>query len=747
MIVRQSRSVLLACTAVLLTLPVSHGFAQGAPAATEAATTNESGTVLQKIVVKGNRAAQPAGSVADSPVASETTAEEIDEKQITSLEDLGRSTEPGVSFNRSSGGLNIRGLEDNRVLTTIDGIPIPYLLDGARDSDGGVDTFDFNSLSVVDVVRGGDSSRAGSGALGGALVLQTLEPEDLIDENATWGGIFKFGYDSEDRSFGGSAAVAKRIENTAILFEGGYRKGHEQETNGDVGGYSTTRTEANPEDYDQKNLLFKIRQYTDTGHMFGLTAEHYNKDRDIDFRTGQSATGNFRPGQRDTFEDGRRDRVSLDYKFEATDADSLIDKANAVFYWQDVLRNSGESGYRSTSVIGDYSRDNEFEERSIGFAGNAEKSFDTGALRHRLTAGLDFSFTKSEQYSKGEDSCSGGPYSPFDPCNFLHSNQSDMPDVDGKQVGFYIDDKISLDGGQFSLTPGLRFDWYDYSPKETDSYLSNPNNDGLPAGQSDSRFSPKLRASFEPRENVEIYAQWATAFRAPDVTELYLNYGAPGTYLSVGNPDLKPETSSGFEIGANLGDENFGGHIGGFYNRYRDFIDTESHTDPTGTYPFGITEYFNRDRVRIYGIELNGHKSFDNGMRVFGSLAYARGEDTETGELIRSVPPVKVVLGTGYSTETWGTDVTFIGVAGAKDDDDDTTFDAPGYGIVDLTAWWQPEQVKGLTIRGGVYNLFDKTYYDAVNVRDVDLASSTSQPREYYSEPGRTFKITLTQRF
>jgi hemoglobin/transferrin/lactoferrin receptor protein len=91
--------------------------------------------------------------------------------------------------------------------------------------------------------------------------------------------------------------------------------------------------------------------------------------------------------------------------------------------------------------------------------------------------------------------------------------------------------------------------------------------------------------------------------------------------------------------------------------------------------------------------------------------------------------------------------VTFIGVAGAKDDDDDTTFDAPGYGIVDLTAWWQPEQVKGLTIRGGVYNLFDKTYYDAVNVRDVDLASSTSQPREYYSEPGRTFKITLTQRF
>jgi hemoglobin/transferrin/lactoferrin receptor protein len=76
-----------------------------------------------------------------------------------------------------------------------------------------------------------------------------------------------------------------------------------------------------------------------------------------------------------------------------------------------------------------------------------------------------------------------------------------------------------------------------------------------------------------------------------------------------------------------------------------------------------------------------------------------------------------------------------------------TSFDAPGYGIVDLTAWWTPEQVKGLRIQGGVYNIFDQEYYSALAVRDVNLSATSSQPKEWYSEPGRTFKISVTKTF
>ncbi len=727
--IRIQTSFLLACTAMVNVLSV--------PAIAQ--ETREL-TQLPAIVVKGDRVTRPAGDLADTPTASQTTADEIEANQISSFEDLGRRLEPGLNFNRETRSVNIRGLEQNRVLTSIDGIPVPYLLDGARGAEGGSDSFDFDSLSTIDIVRGADSSRAGSGALGGAVVLRTLEPEDLIGADRDWGGVSKLIYDSQSKSFGGSAAIAKRIENTSVLFQGSYRKGHERDNQGNVGGFSTTRTQPNPSDIDQYNLLFKLRQHADGGHVFGLTGERYHRDEDYDDKVGQGLMGNYRPGDLYGFEDLKRDRLSLDYRFDAESADAWLDSANAVFYWQNVVRNTGNEGYRSNTVVGEYWRDNEFEERGFGFTGNAEKSFVTGSLSHHLTSGLNVAFTKASQYSSGDDNCDIA-YS-FT-CNFLHTNQSDMPDVDGRMVGVFIEDRIGLGETGFFLTPGLRYDAYDFDPRETASYTNGANYIGMPAGQSGSRLSPKLRASYEPTNEVELYAQWAMGFRAPDVNELYMNYGAPGTYLTVGNPNLDPETSNGFEIGANLGDDDFGGHLGVFYNRYRNFIDTESRSDTTGTYPMGITEYFNRDKVRIYGIELSAHKHFGNGVRIYGAMSYADGVDLDTDEDIRSVAPLKVVLGTGYATETWGADLLFTAVKGVDDDGNDDTIDAPGYGIFDLTGWWKPERTKGLTLRAGVYNIFDKTYYDAISL----ASKQTSQPDEYYSEPGRTFKISLTQRF
>ncbi len=741
MVVRRSRSALLACTAFLAlglaTTSLAQTATQNEDVAGEAAKGDRA-TNLKPIVVKAKSKANK-DVLADSPTASETTAKQIDDNQITRIEDLGRSTEVGVGFNRASGGVNIRGLGDDRVLTTVDGIEIPYLLDASRDADGGINSFDFNALSSVDVVRGADSSRAGSGALGGAFVLRTLEPEDLIQPGSTWGGVFKFGYNGDDRSIGGAAAVAKRIDNTAVLFQGGYTHGHELENNGDVGGYSTKRTKADPADYNQRSGLFKIRQYTDIG-TFGITAEHFNKDKTIDAMHSQSPTGNFRPGNYDTTDDIERNRLSLDYKYDAESADSLVDTANAVFYWQNLLRENGAEGYRYTSVIGDYWRRNEMEDRSIGFNGNGSKAFDTGDLHHQVTFGLDVAFGKVHQYSAGKDSCSN-PRWAFS-CSFLHTNQSDMPDVDSKRVGAFIDDKIEFGSSNFSLTPGLRFDWYDYSPKNTAAFRDSANYDGLPAGQSDSRFSPKLRASYQPQDNVELYAQWTMAFRAPNVSELYVNYGVPGGYVFYGNPDLKPETSNGIEIGTNLGDDDFGGHVGAFYNKYKNFIDSVSSDDPTGTYPLGINEYFNRANVRMFGVEVNAHKKFDNGIHVKGSLAYVNGKDSDTGEWIDSVAPAKAAFTVGYATEVWGTDLTFI-TATSEPKKEGDSFRTPGYGIFDLTGWWEPEQVKGLTLRAGVYNIFNKTYYDSLNVASTSL----SQPSAYYSEPGRTFKLTLTQRF
>ena len=156
-----------------------------------------------------------------------------------------------------------------------------------------------------------------------------------------------------------------------------------------------------------------------------------------------------------------------------------------------------------------------------------------------------------------------------------------------------------------------------------------------------------------------------------------------------------------------------------------------------------MTGYQNVARAQISGVELSAHKQFANGFNVRAGFAYTRGMNLITNKELNSVAPMKGTIGLGYAAEQWGVDALFTAVAGVSDKST-ATFKAPGYGIVDLTAWWEPEQMKGLRINAGVYNVFDRTYFDALNLKTTTVAAAT---KDYYSEPGRTFKISLTQRF
>ncbi len=747
------RTTLLACTGlVVLSLPQL-------VAAQDTSRPSEEATVLPRVTVKGQRINVPKGGATDTPLTSETTRQELDDRQITSIEDLGRVAEPGVNFNRSTGAVNIRGLEGSRVLTTIDGIPLPYLSDATRDADGGVDTVNFSALSAVDVMRGADSSRAGGGALGGVLAYRTLEPADLIGEGRDWGGIAKTTYDTADRSWKGALAVAKKIDNTSILLQGSYGKGHERRTNGSVGGYGATRTKANPSDFDEHNLLFKLRQELAGGHTLGITLERYRKNRDTDLKTNQTLTGNYRPGNYLTQKDADRDRASIDYKFDSESADSFVDTMWASLYYQKTRAIDGYTGFRSTSVIGPIGRDNSMEDKSFGLIGAAQKTLEIGGNSHLFTFGFDLQRLSSEQYSAGYDRCGPKPASgvytgALSACNNLHTNQADTPKVDGNRIGFYLDDEIALGQSGFRLTPGVRFDWVSYEPEMTSAFARNASRPSLPGSFDDTAVSPKVRLAYDLAPQAELYAQWAMGFRAPTTGELYSRFGAAGTYLRLGNADLDSETSNGFEIGANLGDDTFGGRVSLFYNRYKNFIDQRSLTAAEAAAiglnlndyrQGGIATYQNISRAEIYGMELSGQKRFDNGFRVGAGLAVLGSKDLDNDTFIRSVAPMKATASFGYDTETWGVGVDVIGVAASKDDDGKggTYFRTQGYGLVDLTAWWEPEQVKGLRVNAGVYNLFDKTYYDYASVR----GNSAAQAREFYSEPGRTFKISLTQRF
>ncbi|MDX3926925.1 MAG: TonB-dependent hemoglobin/transferrin/lactoferrin family receptor [Shinella sp.] len=744
---------LLSGTAIALAMGVATGtFAQ------DAETSTAPTTELETITVQGKT-----DRVAVSPLTQTTERAEIEERMVTDLQDFARRIDAGVNYNRNTNSINIRGLQDNRVLTTIDGIRLPWLTDPRDSARGGLNAFDFDTLSSVDITKGADSSKLGSGALGGAVELRTLNPEDLIAPGKNFGALMKGIYDSADRSAGGNVAGAARYDDTWILLQTGYKRGNETDNKGTIGGYGATRTEDNPADFDQRNLLLKVHQYVDGGHRFGITGELFNRDEDFDNMRGSTAS--YQPGSLKSGEEIDRKRLSASYDFISPGTDSWLDEAHIVTYWQREQLNNRTDGFRlrdgrSFIIPGDpffygyptgvYKRDNQLEQTSYGITGNAAKSLELGGYEHNFRFGAELYAQRTTQYSAGVDNCPDVDWTlipqPFGPqsCRMLHSNASDMPDVDSTFFGMYLEDDIKLMGDRLTITPGLRFDWFDHRPKSTAAYEDSPNYDeAYLASSSDSRFSPKLRAAWQATSEWELFAQWAQGFRAPSATELYQNYGAPGSYARVGNPDLKPETSNGFEIGTNYSSDTykFSGTI--FNNYYRNFIDTVQIAPPGGEYPVGgITGYENRAHVQIYGVELSGQWNFAENWRTWGSVAWSHGKDTDEDEYLNSVAPLRAILGLGYARETWGTDVSLT-MASARNKVGDGGFRAPGYGIVDATAWWEPEQVKGLRVQAGIFNVFDKKYWEAVSVPDgIDPGI-----RDFYSEPGRSFRVAITQKF
>lgn len=735
-------------------------------------------TQLAPVKVEGE------GAVAAPAWQTSTDRKRMDDLQIRNWSDLGKRAEPGVSFNRQNNSINIRGLDQDRVLTRVDGIRLPWLDDGARGVKGGLEAVDFNSLSRLDIVRGADASGGGSGAISGIADLHTLDPSDLLGDGRTFGALAKTDYDSADSSWGANAALAGQVHNNTFwLVQAGVRNGHALDNRGDVGGYGAKRSQPSPEDYDQRSFLLKLQQRVEGGHRFGLTGEYFKRNADIDSMFEQGAGTSYLYGENSTRKETERERVSLDYSYKAPGDGGIIDTASAVVYWQRLRLDNSLDGVRSvdsraSAIPGDpfrygfpsgaYGRSNSIQQTLFGVNGELTKRLAGASVSQLWTVGGEWYGNKTEQNSSGYDNCPAIPPglpAPMGPrsCDMLHTNQADVPQSKGSQWALWVQDEFSFADGRYTVMPALRYDHYEQKPRSTASYDSNPNAGALPPSNSGSRFSPKLLATWKARDDLSFYAQYAYGFKAPSPTQLYTNYGGPGTYLRVGNPYLKPETSKGWELGAKMGSDDLGGAVSFFDNRYQNFIDGDVPLNASspqwqagwaGQYPLGVSGNVNRAKVRIYGAEASAHWKFSPGWRTWGSLAWAVGKDEGTGQYLNSVAPLKAVLGVGYGRDAWGVDAMLTtalqrnkveypdAAAGAPNPD----FKAPGYGVADLMGYWRPAAVKGLQVQAGVFNLFDKKYWEAINVPTAG-ATAIPRPVDWYTEPGRSVRVSLTYQY
>ena len=150
--VRAARATALICPALAWAAPLA---AQTAPRIADDA-----------IVVTGSRAPDPAGDRTVSAALTVVDAEALDRRQIRDLADVLRDV-PGIAVGETAGQtqLRLRGTEANHVLVLVDGIEA---------SDPFTGEFDFSLLAAdpaarIEVLRGPQSALYGSDALGGVI--------------------------------------------------------------------------------------------------------------------------------------------------------------------------------------------------------------------------------------------------------------------------------------------------------------------------------------------------------------------------------------------------------------------------------------------------------------------------------------------------------------------------------------------------------------------------------------------------
>ncbi|EMN1926613.1 TonB-dependent hemoglobin/transferrin/lactoferrin family receptor [Burkholderia ambifaria] len=710
-----------------------------------AASTRGDAALLDPVTVTATRTATAASRTAAS--VSVITDDDLEEQQATNIKDALRY-EPGVTVRRTAyrpgsaalgGGrdgdssINIRGLEGNRVLLMEDGIRLPNAFSFGPLEAGRGDYSDVDTLKRIEILRGPASALYGSDGLTGAVNFITKDPRDLL---SIYGKpiyfSFRPSYDSADRSVGATVSAAGGNDRVQGMIIADGRRGHEVDTRGSNNSASTLRTTSNPQDVYSESLLGKFVLTPTARDTIKFTAETVQRRVSTDVLSAINPPTTLGLTTNDRLE---RNRFSVDYDFR-DDALRWFQTAHVQFYYQDAKQD--QYAFETRGRQPSRSRDNQYQERTFGGSAFAESGFSTGPLAHKLLYGVDGSLSRVTNLRDGTVPGVGEAF----------PNKA-FPDTDYTLFGAFVQDQIGY--GRLLVTPGLRFDTYRLSASQNDPLFT-----GTAVSTSANEVSPRVAVLYEITPALIPYAQYAHGFRAPTPDQVNSSFSNPVYgYTSIGNPNLKPETSDTFEAGlrgkAGTGYGVVRYSAAAFTGRYRDFI---SRTTISGSGrpvdPF-VFQYVNFADARIHGFEGRAEWVMPNGLTLKTAMAFTKGSTQNNGaasQPLDTVSPFSAVFGVRYEPgERWfvQTDLLFQAAKRDKDIPADacpgarTSCFAPSSSfVVDLRGGYRFNKHVSATI--GIRNLFDRKYWNWSDVRGL---ASDAQVLDAYTSSGRTVAVSM----
>ena len=233
-----------------------------------------------------------------------------------------------------------------------------------------------------------------------------------------------------------------------------------------------------------------------------------------------------------------------------------------------------------------------------------------------------------------------GMYAPKEGTGNAFARELDQEAKHPVTSSFYLQDKVEFEG--LIINAGLRFDQLKSGTKAfriedlplgTDSRLDP---EDMAGAKTYNRISPRLGASFPITDRTKFHFHIGQFYQQPDLQNLFVSYEfaefmitqAP-FFFPFGNPNLKPEQTTAYEIGVahQLGDY-MAVHSSLYYKNVRNLTQLRTISRPEVS-QFSYSSYQNVDFGTIRGMDLSMEMRRIRNIRA--SAAYSFSMATGTG--------------------------------------------------------------------------------------------------------------------
>ena len=702
---------------------------------------------LEELTVNATRQPRTIENIAGT--VSLISMEDIEKEMVDDLDDIARF-QPGVSMNKNARGGNqgftIRGIGGNRVLNVIDGVRGTDIYFGY-----GKDSFEIDNLQSVQIVRGPASVLYGADAMGGAVIFTTKTARDYVNsDSGSYFNVRSMASDADDQYKTGATAAFQNGD-VGLIAQFTQRNWNEHEVNGPG--------KVNPQDGNSDGILLKGFWDISDNQRLSISLESVEQEADfiLESDLGRSVSSSL------GYDQTERDRIGLEYTLERDSG--LFDDLQILFNVQDTdasqrtIQNRTSFSFvnpRNPRSFGGATavRDTmfEFDQETTALNVNLRKSLSSGSLTHSFAYGFNFDETDTERpRDRFDRNVATGTVSreisafPMAPAE-VFPNKS-FPDTTTKRWGIYLQDEIQISDSGLTIIPGVRYDRYDMEAN-VDALVDGTNlvaGFGYPVEDfDDGEVSLSLGALYDIDDTYSLFGQYAEGYRAPNFNEAnqaFVNLGF--AYAVLPNPEIDAESSDSVELGIRADYENAFLSLSVFSNNYEDFISSNFIGQEGG---LSLYQNQNIQDVEIQGAELLSYFYLNNEWRVRASVAYARG-DNETDDVpIDTVDPLTLVAGLRYDNANgnWGGELLVTAVDKKDRVSSDSVVQPDNYTIVDLIADW--ELGDSLSLRLGVFNLFDEEYAHWQNIQGLNAVSSADTIANAY-QPGMNIRLGFTVEF